>query len=136
MYLIEENGLDIEKDGDEKCVLLKVGNTVNPDHVKTLTVPADWSDPVVNKKWIEPNFDKADNPGGWSSYSFKPILEQTTTKKDSNNEENGQDNLIHPFQDWIFYYKGWELENAPNENGIDPIPPDEDVLFPPSYRGI
>eukprot|EP00957_Ditylum_brightwellii_P022506 1698178-Ditylum_brightwellii.AAC.1 len=80
-YLAKEDGFDIEKDEDENCVLLKVGNTADSDQVKTLVVPADWSDPSANKKWSEPNFNKVDNPGGWSNYPFMPTFEQTTTKK-------------------------------------------------------
>eukprot|EP00957_Ditylum_brightwellii_P044258 3357662-Ditylum_brightwellii.AAC.2 len=55
--------------------------------------------------------------------------------EDSNDDDNGGDNSICPFQDWTFYYQGWEVENAPNQNGTYPIPPDGDVLFPPSHRG-
>eukprot|EP00957_Ditylum_brightwellii_P019903 1501586-Ditylum_brightwellii.AAC.1 len=156
---VAEEGLGCDSNLEGKDAV--VGDTVNPNQVKTPTMPTDWSDPAVNKKWSEPNSNKVDNPGCWSNYSYRPTFEQTTTKKgqkklskkqykacylptgcmlvpnseDSDDEDNGQDNLICLFQDWTFHYQGWELENAPNPNGTDPIPPDGDVLFPPSCRG-
>jgi hypothetical protein len=34
--------------------------------------PKNWS-PMVNSNKGEPLFEDVDNPGGWSSYTFRPI---------------------------------------------------------------
>jgi hypothetical protein len=36
--------------------------------------PTDWS-PMVNANKGEPLFQDVDNPGGWSSYTFRPMFE-------------------------------------------------------------
>eukprot|EP00957_Ditylum_brightwellii_P194556 14818794-Ditylum_brightwellii.AAC.1 len=47
-YLVDDNdGIDIEKDGDKNCVLLKVGDTVHPNCVRTPFVPIGWTDLVL-----------------------------------------------------------------------------------------
>eukprot|EP00957_Ditylum_brightwellii_P087521 6662793-Ditylum_brightwellii.AAC.1 len=75
-YLVDDDEIDTEKDRDGSCVLLKVGDTVDSDCVRTPSVPHNLMDPASNKKWSEPDFDEVNNPGGWSSYSFKPMFEQ------------------------------------------------------------
>jgi hypothetical protein len=37
--------------------------------------PNDWS-PTVNKNKGEPLSEDVDNPGGWSSYTFRPMFKQ------------------------------------------------------------
>ncbi len=34
----------------------------------------DWN-PTINKNKGEPLFEDVDNPGGWSSYTFRPMFE-------------------------------------------------------------
>ncbi len=36
--------------------------------------PDDW-DPTINRNKGEPLFEDVDNPGGWSLYTFRPIIE-------------------------------------------------------------
>ncbi len=36
--------------------------------------PVDW-DPTINRNKEEPLFENVDNPGGWSSYTFRPMFE-------------------------------------------------------------
>ena len=47
---------------------------MDPDEVKLPKPPYDWvdSDPKIAKG--EPTFQKVYNPGGWGSFSYRPIF--------------------------------------------------------------
>ena len=55
-------------------MLLHDGDTMNPDEVKVPKAPDDWVEPAPNTAKGEPTFDKVDNPGGWSSFSCRPLF--------------------------------------------------------------
>eukprot|EP00957_Ditylum_brightwellii_P085043 6466587-Ditylum_brightwellii.AAC.1 len=115
-------------DGDDNCVLLKVGDTVDPDCVKTSSVPSNWMDSATNKKWHELDFNEVDNPGGWSSCSFKPMFEHVTSKRVQTKIQTAVFINIETGHFTI-------LDEPFHQSGSDPIPPDTDRLFPPSCIG-
>ncbi len=84
--------------------------------------PTDWT-PTANISKGEPLFEDVDNPGGWSSYTFRPIFEPRGGKYICHampadavpvpinavmgkREEGGYE----------FYYQGWKQENPTREN--------------------
>ncbi len=79
--------------------------------------PDDWS-PTVNTNEGEPLFEDVDNPGGWSSYTFRPMFEPRGGKyichampagtvpipinaEMGKREEGGYE----------FFYQGWKQDN-------------------------
>jgi hypothetical protein len=84
--------------------------------------PDDW-DPTIDRNKGEPLFEDVDNPGGWSSYTFRPIFEPRGGKYICHampagavpvpinavmgkREEGGHE----------FFYQGWKQENPTREN--------------------
>ena len=57
-----------------KSLLLHVEYTMDPDRVKVSKPPDEWVDPDLNTEEWEPTFDKVDNPGRWSSFSYRPLF--------------------------------------------------------------
>ena len=55
-------------------MLLRVGDTFDPDEVKIPKAPYDWVGPDPNTSSGEPNFDLVDNPGICSSLSCHPVF--------------------------------------------------------------
>ena len=55
-------------------MFLHVGDTMDPDEVKVLKSPDNWVEPPTNTAKGEHTFDKVDNPGGWSSFSYRPVF--------------------------------------------------------------
>ena len=55
-------------------MLLHVGYIMDPNEVKVPKPPDDWVDPDPNTEKGGPNFDKVDNPGVWSSLSYRPVF--------------------------------------------------------------
>ena len=55
-------------------VLLHSGDTMDPDEVKAPKPPDHWVDPAPKKAKGDPNLDKVYNPGGWSSFSYRPLF--------------------------------------------------------------
>ena len=53
-------------------MLLHVGDTTGRDEVKVPKPPGDWVDPAPNIERGGATFDKVDNPGGWSIFSYLP----------------------------------------------------------------
>ena len=72
-----ESNKDI-KVTDRNCIEFKgkMSKNILPKDIKIHCKPNDWSDlaPSVDKN-ISP-FDEIDNLGGWSSYSFCPVLKK------------------------------------------------------------
>ena len=73
-YILEGNGLDQVGYDEDNFVLLKVGDTVNPEFFNTPIVPEDWFDPPNGERKAEPLFSEVDNPCGWGSYYFYPTF--------------------------------------------------------------
>ena len=55
-------------------MLIHVSDTMESDELKIPKAPYDWVDPAPNTSKWEPNFDKVDNPGRWSSLSHLPVF--------------------------------------------------------------
>ena len=104
--------------------------------IKIPGAPEDWSHPAAKTEQGEPSFENVDNPGGWSSFTFRAEYEKG---------QGPGDYKLHIFltgaspvplvdgerkvADWEFYYKGW--------NGVhefqDRATPDN--LFPGARQG-
>ena len=65
---------------EENYVILQVGDTVNPDLVKTHKVPYDWVNPTISERKGETHFSKVDNPSIWSGFSFNLCLRMVCTR--------------------------------------------------------
>ena len=61
-------------EGEMKSALLRVGDTMKPDEVKVPKAPYVWVEPPPKTAKGEPTFDKVYNPGGWSSFSYRPVF--------------------------------------------------------------
>ena len=72
--LLGDDGIEKTDEGGMKFVLLHVGETMDPDEVKVPKSPYDQVDPPPNTSKGGANFDKMDNPGGWSSFSYHPVF--------------------------------------------------------------
>ena len=72
--MLGDDGIEKTDEEDMNSVLIHVGYTMKPYEVKVLKAPDDWveHDPKTAKG--EPTFDKLDNPGGWSSFSYRLIF--------------------------------------------------------------
>jgi hypothetical protein len=84
--------------------------------------PDDW-DPTINGNKGDPLFEDVDNPGGWSLFFFRPMLEPRVGKY-----------ICHPMPagavpvpinavtgkreegGYEFFYQGWKQENPTREN--------------------
>ena len=86
--------------------------------------PSDWVDPELNSNKDEPIFRSVDNPGKWSSFSFRPTFKgarnggkyerhalptgctpvPVSLGSDGSTEERVQ-------KDWKFYYEGWQPQD-------------------------
>ena len=93
-----------------------------PPGWKPPTAPADWEAPAHREEWGEPAFADVDNPGDWSSFTFRPRFKKGKKKEDGMvysyhampagatpvpiNPETG----CQPIGDWSFFYKGWERD--------------------------
>ena len=57
---------------------------VNPENLQIHYVPDDWEDrsPAVEKD--EPSFESIDNPGDWSSFSFRPVFKKSVVAATQN----------------------------------------------------
>ena len=66
-------------DSVKNMVLLSSGTEkFNPEKLKIHCVPDDCEDPLANIEKKEPEFKEIDNPGGWSSFSFRPVYKKET----------------------------------------------------------
>ena len=55
-------------------VLLHSGVTMDPDELKVPKAPDEWVYPAPNTLKGGSTFEKVDNPGRWSSFSYRPAL--------------------------------------------------------------
>jgi len=46
------------------------------ENIKIHCIPEDWIDPPHNVSKNEPPFASVDNPGDWSSFSFRPVFKK------------------------------------------------------------
>ena len=49
---------------------------VNPESLQIHCVSDDWEDPHPAVEKDEPPFESIDNPGEWSSFSFRPVFKK------------------------------------------------------------
>ena len=50
---------------------------VNPESLQIRCVPDDWEDPPPDVGKDEPPFESIDNPGEWSSFSFRLVFKKS-----------------------------------------------------------
>ena len=105
-------------DSVKNMVILSSGTEkFNPEQLKIHCVPDDWEDPPAKTEKKEPEFKEIDNPGGWSSFSFRPVY-----KKEKNDDAKMykyhslptgcvpvevDENGVRQNQGWRFHYTGW-----------------------------
>jgi hypothetical protein len=84
--------------------------------------PNDWS-PTVNTNKGEPLFEDVDNPGGWSSYTFRLMFEPRRGKYICHAMPAGAcPVLINAVMGkreeggYEFFYQGWKQENPARQN--------------------
>ena len=53
-----------------KFGLIHVGDTMYPYKIKSPEAPYEWVEPALNTEKGEPNFDKVENTGIWSSFYY------------------------------------------------------------------
>jgi len=100
--------------------------------------PEDWN-PRVNSSRGEPPMDDVDNPGGWSSFTYRPMFQAKGGKYIGHampagatavpiSEETGK----RQSNGYEFFYNGWKQENPTRENCRFGASRDE--LFPPDRQ--
>jgi hypothetical protein len=121
-----ESGVEVDDNDAFMCEVKN--NTSNsslygaPPGWSALSAPDDWN-PTVSINRGEPQFEDVDSPGGWSTYTFRPMFEPrggkyichamlagavpvhinaVTGKREANGYE--------------FFYKGWKEENPTRDN--------------------
>ena len=104
--------------------------------IKIPGAPDDWSHPAAETEQGEPSFENVDNPGGWSSFTFRAEYEK-------GRGTGGYKLYIFPtgaspvpliegerkVGDWEFYYKGWHGVHEVRD-GATP-----ENLFPEARKG-
>jgi hypothetical protein len=87
---------------------------------KQPAAPEGWTPPAADTAHGEPEFDNVDNPGNWSSFTFRPKFKKT---------KGGQKEYLYhalptgatavpinpatgdrTIGDWTFFYKGWDRD--------------------------
>ena len=102
----------------EKRNMFELGDFDHPKtkKIKIHYVPKDWKTPPADKAKCEPDFQDVDNPGGWSSYSYRPVF-----KKEKNGEKKYKHHCLPTgcipvpknkdgkriIDGWHFFYRGW-----------------------------
>ena len=107
---------------------------VNPESLQIHCVPDDWQDPPPDVGKDEPPFESIDNPGEWSSFSFRPVFKKSAgssrakyqhhclptgcvpVEKDANGKRT--------IDGWEFFYKGWDGDGCMTET----IKPQKDSI--------
>lgn len=76
--------------------------------------PKDWKERKRNAQKGEPEFNKVDNPGNWSSFAFQPRFARANGKHVRHALPAGaepvpeDDNGVRKVGDWTFHYQGWK----------------------------
>jgi len=76
--------------------------------------PKDWKERKRNAQKGEPEFNKVDNPGNWSSFAFQPRFARANGKYVRHALPAGaepvpeDDNGVRKVGDWTFHYQGWK----------------------------
>ena len=73
--LLGDYGIEKAGEGEMNSVLLHTGHNMYPDEVKVPKSPDDWVDPATNTSKGDPTFEKVENPGRWSSFSYRPVFD-------------------------------------------------------------
>jgi len=118
---------DIEVDDDDAVVCDKTNNVQStlfgsPTGWSPPGQPEEWN-PRVNSSRREPPMDDVDNPGGWSSFTYRPMFQAKAGKYIGHampagatavpmSEETGKSQS----KGFEFFYNGWKQENPTREN--------------------
>ena len=109
-------------------------------------MPPNWKPTTINSAWGEPTFDKVDNPGGWSAYTYQPVFNKekkkylfhampsgaTVVPKDT---QTGKREL----NGYEFFYNGWthpfpdDTNNRMGATKQNLFPEDRDVQLDKDY---
>ena len=68
---------NIEVDNNMVEFKKSFNKNVNPESLQIHCVPDDWEDPPPAVEKDEPPFESIDNPGEWSSFSFRPVFKKS-----------------------------------------------------------
>jgi len=69
----DESNENIEDSDKNMIVLPSDMKDPNPEQLEIHWVPDDWQNPPTKTEKNEPEFKDIDNPGDWSSFSFRPV---------------------------------------------------------------
>ncbi len=118
----------VEVDNNHAFVCEVKDNTSNsslygaPPGWSAPSAPEDWN-PTVNINREESRFEDVDNPGGWSTYTFRPMFEPRGGKYICHAMLAGAVpvpiNAITGKREaggYEFFHKGWKEENPTREN--------------------
>jgi hypothetical protein len=141
----------VEVDDNDAFVCEVKDNTSNsslygaPPCWSAPSAPDDWN-PTVNINRGEPRFEDVDNPGGWSTYTFRPMFEPRGGKYICHAMPAGAVpvpiNAVTGKREaggYEFFYKGWKEENPTRENcrfgatRENLFPADRDVTLDVTY---
>ena len=134
---------DVEVDDDDAFVCNKTENVLStlfgaPKGWSPPGPPEDWN-PKVNSSRGEPPMDDVDNPGGWSSFTFRPMFQAKGGQYIGHAMPAGatvvpksEETWKRQSQGFEFFYNGWKQENPTRENCRFGASRDE--LFPPDRQ--
>ena len=111
----QDSNEDIELSDKNMVQMDVVRNIFGTPGLSVHETPRDWKDPPPDESRNEPEFKLVDNPGGWSSFCYRPVF-----KKEHNNtvykhhclptgcqpvEKNREGKRV--IDGWEFFYQGW-----------------------------
>jgi len=142
-YDAQEIEHDVEVDDDDACVCEETNDVQctlfgAPKGWSPPGQPEDWN-PRVNSSRGEPPMDDVDNPGGWSSFTYRPMFQAKGGRYIGHampagatavpiSEETGK----RESEGFEFFYNGWKQENPTRDNCR--FGATRDNLFPPDRQ--
>ena len=118
----QESNEDIEV-SDRNMVQfdVKLPKKITPEDIKIHCVPNDWEDPAPDTERNEPPFELVDNPGNWSSYSFRPVFKKEGGSRTAIYKHHCLPTGCIPVEKnedgrrivdgWEFFYNGWSSKD-------------------------
>jgi hypothetical protein len=109
-------------------------------------VPPNWKPKTINVEWGEPTFDKVDNPGGWSVYTYQPVFNKEKKKYLYHTMPSGATVVLkdtttgkRELNGYEFFYNGWthpfpdETNNRMGATKQNLFPENRDVQLDKDY---
>ena len=72
----EEVNMLVVDNNDRTSVVLSQGDIISMHAIKIPGATDNWSHPAAKREQGEPSFENVDNPGGWSSFTFRTEYEK------------------------------------------------------------